>query len=387
MDMSDIGSKSRHDRPSKVSHLMRQVPFFSLAKVHADVDLNSVFERVRDSSYFILGRELASFERAFESYCNVRHAIGVGNGLDAVALIFRALDLGADDEVIVPAHTFIASWLGVDQAGAKLVPVEVDPATYNLDPEEVRKSIGERTKAILAVHLYGRPAPVEALLEIATPRGIAVIEDAAQAHGALHRGRRTGGLGFAAAFSFYPTKNLGALGDGGAVTTNDDALAERLRMLRNYGSKEKYVHELKGVNSRLDELQAAFLKAKLAHVDAQNQSRREIAARYGRGLRGCPGLTLPGPVEDGDELVWHVYVVRAVRRVVLRASLEARGVATMIHYPIPCFEQGAYRDGQFAGRFSLSRRLAGEVLSLPIWPGMPTEDVEHVIEAVRESCA
>lgn len=368
---------------------MNRVPFFSLQKVHHDAqrELENAFKRVLDSSYYVLGNEVSAFEAEFAQFCDVRHAIGVGNGLDALTLILKGLGVQAGDEVIVPAHTFIASWLAVDQAGAKLVPVEVDPSTFNIDPEAVRARIGTRTKAILAVHLYGRPAPIDELLAIAEPHGVAVIEDAAQAHGAVNRGRRTGGLGLAAAFSFYPTKNLGALGDGGAVTTNDDELARRVRMLRNYGSQEKYVHEISGTNSRLDELQAAFLRVKLAAVDDQNAARRDIAARYSQGLKDCPNLTLPAPVEDGDEHVYHLYVVRSPKREALRTKLDSRGISTLVHYPIPCFSQDCYKGAAFADSFDLSKQLADEVLSLPMWPGMSDDMVDQVIAAVREACA
>lgn len=368
---------------------MNRVPFFSLQKVHHDAqqELESSFRRVFESSYYVLGNEVATFEAEFAKFCGARHAIGVGNGLDALTLIFKAMGLGPDDEVIVPAHTFIASWLAVDQAGAKLVPVEVDPLTYNIDPEAVRSRIGERTKAILAVHLYGRPAPIDELKAIAEPHGIAVIEDAAQSHGAIHRGRRTGSLGLAAAFSFYPTKNLGALGDGGAITTSDDELARRVRMLRNYGSQEKYVHEIRGTNSRLDELQAAFLKAKLGSLDEQNAARRGIAARYSHGLADCRNLTLPSPVDHADEHVWHLYVVRTPKRDALRAELDSRGISTLVHYPIPCFGQDAYRGSAFPESFELSQRLADEVLSLPMWPGMSDDMVDQVIAAVLEACS
>ena len=368
---------------------MDRVPFFSLQKVHRDAkqDLEGAFQRVFESSYYVLGSEVTAFENEFAHFCGTRHAVGVGNGLDALTLIFRALGVGPDDEIIVPAHTFIASWLAIDQAGAKLVPVEVDPDTYNIDPEAVRRRVSERTKAILAVHLYGRPAPIDELLAIAEPRGIAVIEDAAQAHGAINRGRRTGSLGLAAAFSFYPTKNLGALGDGGAVTTSDDELARRIRMLRNYGSHEKYVHEIRGTNSRLDEVQAGFLRAKLGLLDEQNAARRSIAARYSRGLQGCPNLILPRDVDAGDEQVWHLYVVRSPERDTLRAKLDGLGIATMVHYPIPCFGQDAYAGEFVSGSFGLSRRLADEVLSLPMWPGMSDEMVDRVIAAVRGCCS
>jgi dTDP-4-amino-4,6-dideoxygalactose transaminase len=368
---------------------MDHVPFFSLEKVHQDAreELKSAFQRVLDSSYYVLGTEVSAFEGEFAQYCGARHAIGVGNGLDALTLILKSLNIGPGDEVIVPAHTFIASWLAIDQAGAKPVPVEVDPITYNIDPLAVSKCIGERTKAILAVHLYGRPAPIDDLIEIARPKNIAVIEDAAQAHGALYHGRRVGNLGVAAAFSFYPTKNLGALGDGGAITTSDDDLAKRMRMLRNYGSQKKYIHEIKGTNSRLDEIQAAFLRAKLGSLDYQNSLRRSIAERYAEGLKDCPNLILPAPVDEGDEHVWHLYVIRSTRRDIIQRELSSRGIATLVHYPVPCSDQGAYKEINKSEAFGISRQIAGEVLSLPMWPGLSDTMIDKVVVALREICA
>ncbi|ESR25238.1 DegT/DnrJ/EryC1/StrS family aminotransferase [Lutibaculum baratangense] len=363
----------------------RSVPFFSLEALHRErrSDMERSFSRVLDSSSFVMGRELASFEEAFASYCGTSEAIGVASGLDALVLILQGLGLGPSDEVIVPAHTFIATWLAVDHAGAKLVPVEVDPATYTIDPERVRTAITPRTRAIIAVHLYGRMADMDALNEIARPAGIAVVEDAAQAHGARLVGRRSGSLGTAAAFSFYPTKNLGALGDGGAVTTNDPKLAARIRMLRNYGSTVKYLHEMIGSNSRLDELQAALLKIKLEDLDVKNERRRAIAARYNEALQGMPGLVLPQPA--GEDHVWHLYVIRSPNRDALQEALRSRGVTSLIHYPIACHRQTAYVDQAFAQDLSLSERLASEVLSLPLWPEMSDEEVDTVTEALREA--
>jgi dTDP-4-amino-4,6-dideoxygalactose transaminase len=363
---------------------VEQVPFFSLESLHNELrpSLEAAFARVLANSRLILGPELAEFERAFAEYCGVKHAIGVGNGLDALTLILRALDLKPGDEVIVPGHTFIATWLAVDQAGATVVPVDVDPETFNIDPQLVRAAVTDRTRAIIAVHLYGRPADMDDLLEIATVAGVPLIEDAAQAHGARYEGRRVGGLGLAAGFSFYPTKNLGALGDGGAVTTNDDFLAERIRLLRNYGSRTKYHHEEPGTNSRLDEMQAALLLAKLPSLDEKNERRRHIARRYDEGLRNCPGLTLPR-IDQGYEAVWHLYVLRATDRSALQAALERRGIATLIHYPIACHRQGAYADRASGADLPWSARLAGEVLSLPLWPEMEEETVDLVIEQVR----
>lgn len=375
--------------PMSDTNDQERIPFFTLESLHREGrdELNSAFHRVLDSSHLILGNEVSKFEKNFANYCEVSQAIGVGNGLDALTLILRALDIGLDDEVIVPAHTFIASWLAVDQVGARLVPVEVNEATCNIEPSAVAAAISPRTKAIIAVHLYGRPAPMDELISIAEPYGISVIEDAAQAHGARLAGRRTGSLGRAAAFSFYPTKNLGALGDGGAVTTNDQGLAERIRRLRNYGSTEKYRHEVVGTNSRLDELQAAFLNTKLPHLDKKNTRRREIAHRYEVGLRDCLGLKLPQSDRLGDEQVWHLYVVRSTRRDELKLLLEKRGISTLIHYPIPCYLQGAYVGRVPSPELNLSKQLAAEVLSLPMWPEMPDTNIERVINEVHNAMA
>ena len=368
--------------------ILRKVPFFSLADLHTEnrPALDAAFARVIESSSFIMGPELEQFEAAFAHFCGVRHAIGVGTGLDALTLTLRGLGIGPGDEVIVPAHTFVASWLAVDQAGATVVPVEVDPRTFNLDPVRAAAAITPRTRAIIAVHLYGRLAPMAELRKVAEAAGIPVIEDAAQAHGAAAGNRRAGSLGRAAAFSFYPTKNLGALGDGGAVTTDDDALAERIRMLRNYGSKVKYEHELLGTNSRLDELQAALLSAKLPGLDGKNAKRRALARRYTASLRGCPGVVAPPEDSEGEESVWHLYVIRSARRDALREALAREGIATLVHYPISCRRQEAYAGRHFAADLGQSDRLAAEVLSLPLWPEMADSDVDHVAAAVQ-ACA
>ena len=371
------------------SGLQAGVPFFRLDRHHDALRpaLDAAVERVLGASDFILGPELAGFEAGFADYCGVRHAIGVGNGLDALTLILRGLGIGEGHEVIVPGHTFIATWLAVDQAGALPVPVDVDAGTLNIAPSLVRAAITPRTRAVIAVHLYGRPAAMDELLEVAGAARIPVIEDAAQAHGARcgtgrPAGRRVGGVGVAAGFSFYPTKNLGALGDGGAVTTDDDALADRIRLLRNYGSKIKYQHEVAGTNSRLDELQAALLSAKLPTLDANNARRRAIAARYRHELAACPGIVLPADAGD-DEPVWHLFVIRARRRDALRAALAQHGIGTLIHYPVPPHRQAVYagRIGA-AAPLPVTEQAADEVLSLPMFPEMADREVRHVIEAV-----
>jgi dTDP-4-amino-4,6-dideoxygalactose transaminase len=358
------------------------IPFLDIAAMHVELrpELDAAYQRVVDSNHLILGAEVEQFEREFAAYCEAEHAIGVGNGLDALFLILKAMDIGAGDEVIVPSNTFIATWLAVSYVGATPVPVEPDSATFNLDPARIEAAITPRTRAIMPVHLYGQPADMDPILAIARRHKLKVIEDAAQAHGARYRGRRVGALGDAAGFSFYPGKNLGALGDGGAIVTNDAELAQRVRVLRNYGSSVKYHNEFKGHNSRLDELQAAFLRAKLKGLDAANVRRREIAARYLDGLAGT-GLELPF-VPEWAEPVWHLFVVRSVARQQLQAALGERGIGTMIHYPIPPHRQPAYAElAMGEGSFPIAEAIHREVLSLPMWPQMRAEQVEQVIGA------
>jgi len=364
------------------------VPFLDLKGVNAahGGELRAAFDRVLDSGWYIMGEELANFEREFADYCGVRHCIGVANGLEAMQLVLRAWDIGPGMEVIVPSNTYIATWLAVSYTGATPVPVEPDPLTFNIDPDRIAAAITSRTKAILPVHLYGQAAHMGPICEIAAQHGLKVLEDAAQAHGARYMGRRVGGLGDAAGFSFYPGKNLGALGDGGAVTTNDASLADAIRVLRNYGSRQKYVNETRGVNSRLDELQAAFLRGKLPHLDKENEERRRIAARYTAAFDGL-GLGLPG-LPQWAEAVWHLYVVRTRKRDAFAEALKQAGVGTLVHYPIPPHLQAAYRDLDMdRGSFPIAEAMADEVLSLPIWPGMPDAAQQRVIEGVRSAVA
>lgn len=361
------------------------IPFLDFGSMHAELRarLDAAYTRVLESNWLILGREVEAFEREFADYCNARHCIGVANGLDALFITLKAMDIGPGDEVIVPSNTYIATWLAVSYAGATPVPVEPDPRTYNIDPARIEAAITSATRAIMPVHLYGQPADMDPILEIAQRHGLKVVEDAAQAHGARYKGRRTGSLGDAAGFSFYPGKNLGALGDGGAVVTNDDALADRLRVLRNYGSRIKYHNEVKGFNSRLDELQAAFLREKLAVLDQWNGQRQRLAAVYLRELaQAC--VTLPFVPEWADP-AWHLFVIRHHERDQLQAALSSRGVSTMIHYPIPPHLQPAYSEMAFTrGSFPISESVHDEVLSLPMWPQMPTEDAGAVSKVIRE---
>ena len=286
--------------------------------------------------------EVDAFEAEYATYCGAAHCVGVANGLDALHLALRAMDVGPGDEVIVPSNTYIATWLAVSQCGATPVPVEPDERTFNIDPARIEAAITPRTRVLLPVHLYGQPANMDEILAIARKHGLKVLEDGAQAHGARYKGQRLGAHGDAVAWSFYPGKNLGAMGDGGAVTTNDPQLADRLRVLRNYGSRVKYVNEVQGYNSRLDPLQAAILRVKLAHLDEWNERRRAIAARYQSGLAGC-GLALPH-VPEWAEPVWHLYVVQHPQRDALQQALNDAGVGTLIHYPIPPHRQQAYAD-------------------------------------------
>ncbi|MCV2357231.1 DegT/DnrJ/EryC1/StrS family aminotransferase [Paucibacter sp. B2R-40] len=358
------------------------IPFLDLKRVNAahDASIRAAISRVLDSGWYILGNEVSCFEQEFAAYCEVKHCIGVADGLDALHLILRAYGIGDGDEVIVPSNTFIATWLAVSQAGAQPVPVEPDEATHNLDPACIEAAITARTKAIMPVHLYGQPADMAPILEIARRHGLKVIEDAAQAHGARYLGRRTGGLGDAAGFSFYPGKNLGALGDGGAITTNDDALAARLRMLRNYGSSIKYHHEVAGVNSRLDEIQAAVLRAKLPALDAENAARRRLAAAYFEALQDAPVL-LPKAVA-GAESVWHLMVVRTDRRADLQAALSRAEIGHMVHYPIACHAQQAYAHQTWPD-LPIAERLQGQLLSLPIAPYMTEQEVSRIADVVK----
>jgi dTDP-4-amino-4,6-dideoxygalactose transaminase len=362
-----------------------KVPFLDLKSIndHYRDELHAALDRVLDSGWLILGKEVETFEREFASYCEVGHCVGVGNGLEALHLVLRAWDIGAGDEVIVPSNTYIATWLAASYAGAVPVAVEPDPVTYNIDPMRIEAAITPRTRAIIAVHLYGQPADMDAIMNIADRHGLKVLEDAAQAHGARYKGRRTGGLGHAAGFSFYPGKNLGALGDGGAVTTNDPNLADRLRVLRNYGSRVKYHNEIKGFNSRLDELQSAFLRAKLPSLDSGNEKRKELARIYNDGLSGL-NLILPSVPKWADP-VWHLYVVRTKQRKNLQQELEAAGVGTLVHYPIPPHLQEAYSSEVKGSKYPIAETLADEVLSLPMGPHLTKSDVEVVIQFLKHS--
>ncbi|HEX6591708.1 MAG TPA: DegT/DnrJ/EryC1/StrS family aminotransferase [Moraxellaceae bacterium] len=362
-----------------------KVPFLDLKAVNARFqdELEAAALRVLRSGWYVLGDEVAAFEQEFAAYCGASHCVGLSNGLDALHLILRALDIGPGDEVIVPANTFIATWLAVSYCGATPVPVEPETGGFNIDPARIEAAITARTKAIMVVHLYGMPASMAAVNAVAARHGLPVIEDAAQAQGAALGAQRTGVLGTVAAFSFYPGKNLGAFGDAGAVTTNDAALAERIRVLRNYGSRVKYQHEVAGYNARLDELQAALLRVRLRHLDADNADRRRIAAIYHEALEATSLAVPPVPADRGS--AWHLFVVAHPERDRLQSFLAARDIHTVVHYPVPPHLQGAYRElGYESGAFPLTERWHDRVLSLPLWPGMPDAMVNAVIQACHE---
>lgn len=367
--------------------MKNMIPFLDLKAPHVELrsELQQAFEDVLDSGWFIQGRQLEAFEAEYAASCGATHCIGVGNGLDALHLILRAYEIGAGDEVIVPSNTYIATWLAVSYAGATPVAVEPDALTYNINPQLIEAAITTRTKAILVVHLYGQTADMHQIMALAHRYGLKVIEDAAQSQGAKCRGESAGSLGDAAGHSFYPGKNLGALGDGGAVTTNDDDLADRVRMLRNYGSRVKYHNEVKGFNSRLDELQAAFLRVKLRKLECWNESRKKIANIY---LENLPAEHLQLPVvPEWADPVWHVFVVRHATRDLLQSRLHEAGIGTVIHYPIPPHLQPAYVDmGLKKGAFPISEAIHSEVLSLPLWPGMSLDEVQTVIATVNRIC-
>ncbi|MCK9296387.1 MAG: DegT/DnrJ/EryC1/StrS family aminotransferase [Desulfobulbaceae bacterium] len=363
--------------------MTEEIPFLDLKSTYQELknELDAAYKRVLLSGWYILGSEVEAFEKEFAVYCGVNHCIGVGNGLEALSLILHAYGIGKNDEVIVPANTYIASWLAVSHNGAIPVPVEPDEHTYNINPSLLERAITPKTKAIMAVHLYGQTADMDPINALAAKYHLKVIEDAAQAHGALYKGRKAGSLGHAAGFSFYPGKNLGAFGDGGAVLTNDTHLAELVRKLRNYGSGTKYYNDIIGFNSRLDELQAAFLRVKLSRLDEWNERRRKIAVHYQGRLRQT-SLILP-LVPEWAEPVWHLYVVRSENRGLLQHRLFAAGIHTIIHYPVPSHLQKAYASTQMTdGSLPLTETIQSEVLSLPIGPHLSPSDHERIIETL-----
>jgi dTDP-3-amino-3,4,6-trideoxy-alpha-D-glucose transaminase len=359
------------------------VPFVDLRRQHAPIvdDLRNAFNRLVSSSAFVLGEELEQFEAEFASYCGVAHCVGVGSGTAALTIMLQAAGVGPHDEVIVPAHTFIASALAVQHAGAVPVCVDVDYRTGLIDPEAVQEAIGPATAAVLAVHLYGQACAIDPLRQIAERHGLLLLEDAAQAHGATYRGTHTGNLGHAAAFSFYPSKNLGGLGDGGAICTSDGDLAARARCLRDLGRDEDGVHRVPGYNERLDGLQAAFLRTKLAHLDVWNEARRAIAAEYSEHLGSGVELLAES---SNSPCTYHVYPIRVMSRERLRRELGRRGISTRVHYPLALPDQPALRTVNRSLSVAIARDWAKRELSLPIFPGMTRSEVQYVVRGVNE---
>ncbi|HEX2999446.1 MAG TPA: DegT/DnrJ/EryC1/StrS family aminotransferase [Armatimonadota bacterium] len=363
-----------------------KVPFLDLKDATNELssELEAAALRVVRSGWYVLGKEVESFEAEFAAYCGARGCIGTGNGLEALHLILRALDIGPGDEVIVPSNTYIATWLAVSYAGALPVPVEPDPLTRNLDPDRVEAAITPRTRAILAVHLYGLPAVIAPLAEIAKRHNLYLLDDAAQGHGARYQGRRVGALAHASGFSFYPTKNLGALGDGGAVVSDDPELLDRVKVLRNYGSRRKYQNEVKGVNSRLDEMQAALLRAKLPKLDEWNQRRARLAEYYLQALAGIPGLRLP-VTPANCEPAWHDFVIQYAQRDALQEYLKQQGIGTLIYYPVPPHLSEAYADLGFGeGSFPIAEELARTNLAIPIGPQLSLDAAQYVVQTIRD---
>ncbi len=366
------------------SQAWQQVPFVDLSAQYNVIseEINAAIAQVLRQNDFILGKAVGQFEEEFASYCEARYAVGVDSGTSALELALRVFGIGPGDEVITTANTFIATTLAISYTGATPVLVDADPKTYNMDVACLEEALTERTKAVIPVHLYGQPADMGPILGVARKHSLIVIEDACQAHGARYKGKRVGTLGDAAAFSFYPGKNLGAYGDGGAVVTNDEHVADSLKMLRNYGSREKYVHDVKGFNRRLDTLQAAVLRVKLKYLDQWNAARREHAREYERRLAGSNIIT--PKAADYAEPNWHLYVILAQQRDALKRELAQQGIATGIHYPIPIHLQAAYPElGYPPGKFPVAERAAREGLSLPMYAELTLEQIEKVISAVR----
>jgi len=365
-----------------MNNLIRFLDIQSINNKHLK-GLTKAFNNVTKVGQYILGENLNKFEAQFAEYCGTKYCIGVGNGLEAIHLILSAMNIGAGDEVIVPSNTYIATWLAVTYSGAKIIPVEPDPDTYNIDPKKISDKITSNTKAIIVVHLYGLPANVPEIRKACRGKNIQIIEDAAQAHGANIKGRMVGNLGEAAAFSFYPGKNLGALGDGGCVTTSNRSLALKIRSLRNYGSTKKYYNDECGFNSRLDELQAAFLSVKLKKLDLENNKRRKIALWYHKHLENIDEINIPNKFSV-EESVWHLYVIRAYQRKNLSQYLKSKNIETLVHYPVPPHLQKAYSFLNYKkGDFVISENIHDEVLSLPMGPHITQTDVKNISTAIK----
>ena len=362
-----------------------KIPFLSFDGMHQPIkkELCDTFEKVLDSNWFVLGNHLQQFETEYAAYNNVAFSVGVSNGLDAIHLALKALNIGPGDEVIVPSNTYIATLLAVSYVGALPVLVEPDIQTYNIDAAKIEAAVTSATKAVIPVHLYGQACQMDSIMAIAKKHNLYVIEDNAQAHGATLNGKNTGSFGQINATSFYPGKNLGALGDAGAVTTNDAGLADKVKILRNYGSQKKYYNEVIGHNMRLDELQAALLSVKLPHLNTWIQERRLIAGWYKKALEGMTDIILPYTISS-DAHVYHLYVIRSQKRDELQAWLTQQGIGTLIHYPVPPHLQQAYKHLGFGkGAFPIAEEIAATCLSLPLWPGMKEQDVAYVAEKIK----
>ncbi|MBD1394698.1 DegT/DnrJ/EryC1/StrS family aminotransferase [Mucilaginibacter glaciei] len=362
------------------------IPFLSFNNQNnlVEKEIRAAFERVFQSKWYILGEELADFEKAYAQYNEVQHCIGVANGLDALHIALRTLEIGKADEVIVPSNTYIASWLAISQTGATIVPVEPNPQTFNIDPDRIEAAITQKTKVIMPVHLYGQACQMDAIMKIAGKHNLFVIEDNAQAQGCTYNGKLTGSFGHINATSFYPTKNLGAYGDAGALTTSDAGLAQKANLLRNYGSEKKYYNEVIGINSRLDELQAAFLSVKLKYMTGWVDERRKIAAAYDQHLAGICGLILPTTAPKATH-VYHLYVIRTDKRDALEKYLNSMGIGTGIHYPVPAHLQKAYQYlGYRDGDFPIAEKMAGTCLSLPLNPGITEQEITYICKMTRK---
>lgn len=360
------------------------IPFLDVGAAYAELkpQIDAAVARVLDSGLYILGPEVEAFETEWAEYCTAAHAVGVANGLDALTLALRALDIGPGDEVLVPSNTYIATWLAVSAVGASPIPIEPDPETHNIDPAGITQALTSRTRAIMPVHLYGQPADLDPILQIAHSHELAVIEDAAQAHGARYKGKRIGAHGDVVCWSFYPGKNLGAMGDGGAITTNRSDIAERVRVLANYGSRKKYINDVQGVNSRLDPIQAAILRVKLTKMDEWNARRKAIATAYTQSLEASD-LILPY-VPDWAAPAWHLFVVRSRERAKIQEQFQADGIGTGIHYPVAPHMQKAYEHLELSSdSLPLAKQLSKEVFSLPIGPHLPMSDVKRICASIR----
>lgn len=362
-----------------------KIPFLNFEPMHTAIrnEIVDAFKKTYDNNLFILGPSVEAFESEFSKYCSTNYCISCGNGLDALSIILRGYNIGKGDEVIVPSNTYIATALAVSYVGAKVVFVEPDIKTFNIDVNRIEAAITKKTKAVIAVHLYGRPADTDKINVLCKKYNLKLIEDAAQAHGAIYNGKKTGSLGDAAGFSFYPGKNLGALGDGGCIVTNDKIFAQKVRAIRNYGSTIKYHNKYKGVNSRLDEIQAEFLRIKLKHLDKWNADRQKSAKQYLDKINNNK-ILLPC-ISSVNESIWHVFVIRTEKRDELIKYLKSNGIETLIHYPIPIHLQNAYKDlGYNVGDFPVSETLSKTVLSLPIWYGMKEEEINYLINILNQ---